>query len=217
MGTLPAADSFQVLCVSQLWGRGIWLPLWSSTLPGLQIEAVSLFIGFLFLPAFNSPVTSLITHGLPVSILRRSLCYPDSSYSVLPGRNAPPYPGPPTPDLHRRNRHQRKSPTSQGKSSPLNSVWHTFPLWLVFPWRNYFPCYFLCIWFKLVALRKVAGGTVAGDPENKGPGRSVEHSQSSFICLCYCCISVPRNFWSKPWPWLSVLWDWICHFISPIN
>ena len=109
MGTLPAADSFQALCVSQLWGKRYMIATLVTHSARVADGGCFPLRWLSFLPAFNSPVTSLITHGLPVSILRSSLCYPDSSYSVLPGVNVPPHPGPPTPDLHSWNQHQRKS------------------------------------------------------------------------------------------------------------
>lgn len=122
------------LCQSTIWERNM--------IATLLIHSVRVADGgcFLFPSSSAFSFSLLLTLLSPawspmdflVSVLRNSLYYPDSSHSVLHGGSVLPHPGPPTPDLSRWNQQQRNSPTSQSKSSPLNSLWNTFLLWLCF-------------------------------------------------------------------------------------
>lgn len=161
-----------------------------------------------FLPAFNSPVPSLIT--MDFLFLSSEVVW---SFSLtVTGGNAPPHPGP----LHiSMNGVNIREIVPLPRASPLH--------WILYETRSSVTClhegiisrcHFLWMWFKLVALRKIAGRAVGGDPENRGPGTVWTLHRAP---LSVCAAIVPGNFWNKPWPWLSVLWDWICHFISTVN
>lgn len=51
------------------------------------------------------------------------------------------------------------------------------------------------MWFKLVALREIAGGAVGGDLENKGPGIVWTLHRAP---LSVCAAIVPGDFGNKP-------------------
>lgn len=168
---------------------------------------MSLFISFLFLPAFNSPVPSLI--AMDFLFLSSEVVW---SFSLtVTGGNAPPHPGPLHISMNGVNMRER---VPLPRASP--------PHWILYETRSSVTClhegvisrcHFLWMWFKLVALRKIAGRAVGGDPENKGPGIAwALHRAPLSVCVLSCLVTSETSHDLD-----FLLWDWICHFISTVN
>lgn len=70
--------------------------------------------------------------------------------------------------------------------------------------------------FKLVVLARTKEEQWR-NLENKGPGSCMDLTQGSFLPVLLLHLSAQWLLEHELWPWLSALWDWICHFISAIN